>query len=193
MNASAEIAPITVDVRIIAASNRNLDEEVAQGRFRQDLFYRLNVIPIRVPPLSERKDDVPLLVDHFLKKFCQMKGRDIEFSPEALNRLELYHWPGNVRELENLIERMVVTAPHSTILLTDLPSEFLDESEKKAFDLAASKSSLKEACQEFEKQLILRELENRHWNITEVAGVLGERRDTLSRKIKRYGFKSDKS
>lgn len=182
--------PITVDVRILAATNRNLQEQVTNGRFREDLFYRLNVIPIRVPPLRERREDIRLLVNHFVEKYRQEKEREITFLPAALARLERHNWPGNVRELENLVERLVVTAPHAAILLTDLPAEFLDESARKAFDLATSKRSLKEACQEFEKQLILRELESRHWNITEVAQVLGERRDTLSRKIKRYGLKS---
>lgn len=182
--------PITVDVRIVAATNRNLQEQVAKGRFREDLFYRLNVIPIWVPPLRERKEDIPLLVNHFVEKFGQEKGREIGFSAEALARLERHNWPGNVRELENLIERLVVTAPESTILPTDLPAEFWGSAEKEAFDLAVSQRSLKEACQEFEKQVILRELEKHHWNITEVARVLGERRDTLSRKIKRYGLKS---
>ncbi|MGH7453478.1 MAG: sigma-54-dependent transcriptional regulator, partial [bacterium] len=115
--------PITVEVRLIAATNKRLDEEVKQGRFRADLFYRLNVIPLYVPPLRERKEDIPMLVNHFVEKFRREKNREIRFSPEALSRLEKYHWPGNVRELENLIERLVVTAPQATILPTDLPLE----------------------------------------------------------------------
>jgi two-component system nitrogen regulation response regulator NtrX len=183
--------PITVDVRIIAATNKQLDEEVKQNRFRADLFYRLNVIPVFVPPLRERKEDVPLLINHFVEKFRREKNRDIRFSPEALLRLEKHHWPGNVRELENLIERLVVTAPQATILPTDLPPEIFGHSEKEAFDSALSQHSLQEACEEFEKLFLLRHLEKHHWNITEVAQALRERRDTLSRKIKRYGLKAE--
>jgi DNA-binding NtrC family response regulator len=182
--------PITVDVRIVAATNKRLDEEVAHGRFRADLFYRLNVIPMFVPPLRERKEDIPLLVNHFVEKFSREKGREIRLAPETLARLERHTWPGNVRELENLIERLAVTAPQATILPADLPLEILDKPEKEAFDLAMSQRSLHEACAEFEKVFLLRYLEKHHWNITEVARALGERRDTLSRKIKRYGLKN---
>jgi len=107
-----------------------------------------------------------------------------------LSRLEKHSWPGNVRELENLIERLVVTSPQATILPTDLPPEIFGHSEKEAFDSAMSQHSLQEACEEFEKLFLLHHLEKHHWNITEVARVLGERRDTLSRKIKRYGLKN---
>jgi len=182
--------PITVDVRIIAATNKRLDEEVAQGRFRADLFYRLNVIPIFIPPLRERQGDLPLLVNHFLEKFRREKSREIRFASETLARLEKHNWPGNVRELENLVERLVVTALQTMILPTDLPPEIFGQSEKEAFDSAMSQQSLQEACEEFEKAFLLRHLEKHHWNITEVAQALGERRDTLSRKIKRYGLKS---
>jgi DNA-binding NtrC family response regulator len=182
--------PITVDVRIIAATNKRLEEEVKQGRFRADLFYRLNVIPIYVPPLRERREDIPLLANHFVEKFRREKKREIRFAPETLARLEKHIWPGNVRELENLLERLVVTAPQPTILPTDLPPEIFGHSEKEAFDAAMGQQSLQEACEEFEKLFLLRHLEKHHWNITEVAQALGERRDTLSRKIKRYGLKN---
>ncbi len=182
--------PITVDVRIVAATNKRLNEEVAQGRFREDLFYRLNVIPISVPPLRERKEDISLLANHFVEKFGREKGREIRLAPETLARLEKHTWPGNVRELENLVERLAVTSPQATILPADLPPEILDKPEKEAFDLAMSQRSLQEACEEFEKLFLLRHLEKHHWNITEVARTLGERRDTLSRKIKRYGLKN---
>lgn len=181
--------PITVEVRLIAATNKRLDEEVAKGRFRADLFYRLNVIPLYVPPLRERKGDIPLLLNHFVEKLGREKGKETRFSPEALARLERHNWPGNVRELENLVERLIVTAPQSTILPADLPPEILGKSEKEAFDSAMRQRSLQEACEEFEKLFLLRHLEKHRWNITEVAQALGERRDTLSRKIKRYGLK----
>ncbi len=181
--------PITVDVRILTATNRDLPEAVAQGRFRQDLFYRLNVIPVDLPPLRERKGDIPLLVNHFARKFATQKGREVRFTPAALARLEQQQWPGNVRELENLVERLVVTAPQTTILPMHLPAEFLDRSERASLAVTGNETPLKDACREFEKLVILQELERNHWNITEVARILGERRDTLSRKIKRYGLK----
>ena len=181
--------PMTVNVRLIAATNKRLEEEVSQGRFRSDLYYRLNVIPVHVPSLRDRKDDIPLLVNHFLERFRREKNREIHFSSEALARLEKHNWPGNVRELENLIERLVVTAPRATILPTDLPAEMLGKAEKEAFDSAMNQATLQEACDEFEKQFLLRHLEKHRWNITDVAKALGERRDTLSRKIKRYGLK----
>jgi DNA-binding NtrC family response regulator len=143
-----------------------------------------------VPPLRERKEDIPLLVNHFVEKFSREKGREIRLAPETLARLERHTWLGNVRELENLVERLIVTAPHATILPADLPLEILGKSEKEAFDLAMSQRSLQEACEEFEKLFLLRHLEKYHWNITEVSRALGERRDTLSRKIKRYGLKN---
>jgi two-component system NtrC family response regulator/two-component system response regulator AtoC len=183
--------PMTVDVRIIAATNKRLDEEVKQGRFRADLFYRLNVIPLYVPPLRERREDIPLLAAHFVEKFRREKNRAIHLAPETLARLEKHDWPGNVRELENLIERLVVTAPQATILPIDLPPENFGHSEKEAFESAMSQPSLQEAREEFEKVFLLRHLEKHRWNITEVAQALGERRDTLSRKIKRYRLKSE--
>ncbi|MGH7495826.1 MAG: sigma-54-dependent transcriptional regulator [bacterium] len=181
---------ITVDVRIIAATNKRLDEEVAKGRFRADLFYRLNVTPLSLPPLRERKEDIALLVSHFVYKLGCEKGKEIRFSPEALARLERHHWPGNIRELENVVERLLVTAPQTTILPADLPAEILGASEKEIIDRSMCQRSLREACEEFEKLFLLRHLEKHRWNITEVAQALGERRDTLSRKIKRYGLKN---
>jgi DNA-binding NtrC family response regulator len=114
--------PLSVDIRLIAATNKRLDEEVAQGRFRADLFYRLNVIPVYVPPLRERKGDLPLLVEHFVEKFRREKGKEIRFAPETLNRLEKHNWPGNIRELENLIERLAVTAMLLSSLSPLVPS-----------------------------------------------------------------------
>jgi DNA-binding NtrC family response regulator len=182
---------ITVDVRIVAATNRNLSEEVKQGRFREDLFYRLHVIPLSIPPLRERKEDIPLLVDHFVALMEKEKGRRIRFSNEALARLEAHMWQGNVRELENLVERLVVMAEHELITPADLPPEFGIRDEKQAFEQAMKRRSLQEACDEFERLFLLKQLEKHHWNITEVANAIGERRDTLSRKVKRYKLKSE--
>lgn len=183
--------PITVDVRVVAATNKNLEQDVKQGRFREDLFYRLNVIPLSIPPLRERKEDIPLLVDHFIKAMEKEKGRGIRFSNEALARLESHHWRGNVRELENLVERMAVTAEQDLITPADLPSEFGSTATKEAFEHAMARQSLQEACDEFERMFLLKHLEKHHWNITELANAIGERRDTLSRKIKRYKLKSE--
>ncbi len=183
--------PITVDVRVVAATNKNLEQEVKQGRFREDLFYRLNVIPLHIPPLRERKEDVPLLAEHFVNAMEKEKGRRIRFSNEVLARLEAHAWNGNVRELENLVERLVVTAENELITPADLPQEFSADEEKQAFQQAMDRRSLKEASDEFERMFLLRNLEKHHWNITELANAIGERRDTLSRKIKRYKLKSE--
>lgn len=182
---------ITVDVRIITATNKQLEEEVRIGRFREDLFYRLNVIPLHVPSLRERKDDLPLLVDHFTKKFEKEKGRRVQFAVDAIEKMMQYEWRGNVRELENLIERFVVTSSHETILAGDLPREIIGTVEKNAFDEAMQYTTFQDACESFEKAFLLRNLEQHRWNITEVADALGERRDTLSKKIKRYGLKGE--
>ena len=183
--------PITVDVRIIAATNKRLEEEMAGGRFREDLFYRLNVIPIEVPPLRQRQDDIAILLTHFATQMRQEKGREIRFSQAALTLLENYAWPGNVRELENLVQRLAVTVPHATILPTDLPATFRNTVEREAADAGFGQESLEEARATFEKAFLLRYLEKHHWNITAVAAAIGERRDTLSRKIKRLGLKSE--
>ncbi len=182
--------PITVDVRIIAATNKKLEEEVANGRFREDLFYRLNVIPLYIPPLRVRKDDIRLLVNHIVERIDRDKGRTLRFSTDALERLEAYDWPGNVRELENVIERLAVTVAHDTITVDDLPAEIRTNSDGLDFDsFPESFRSLKDAMREYEKHIISQKLNEHHWNISEVARILGERRDTLSRKIKRYGIK----
>jgi DNA-binding NtrC family response regulator len=182
--------PIAVDVRVVAATNRTLAEEVKQGRFREDLFYRLNVIPLSIPPLRERKEDIPLLLEHFIKLMAKEKKRTIRFSKEALARVEAHPWRGNVRELENLIERLVVTAENDLITPADLPDDFGASEEKQAFEHAMTRQSLQEACDEFERMFLLKHLEKYHWNITELANAIGERRDTLSKKIKRYNLKT---
>ena len=182
--------PITVNVRIIAATNKRLEEEVANGRFREDLFYRLNVIPLYIPPLRVRKDDIRLLINHILERIDREKGRKLKFSADALAKLEAYDWPGNVRELENVIQRLAVTAVPDNITAKDLPAEFHVDSDGIGYDSSVELSgSLKEVMREYEKHIISRKLEEHQWNISEVARILGERRDTLSRKIKRYGIK----
>ena len=114
--------PIKVDVRVIAASNKNLKDEIERGNFREDLYYRLSVIPIKVPSLKERKEDVPSLVDHFLREFCAENGKKLKkITSEALDLMSRYDWPGNVRELKNLIERLVIMVPGNTITTMDIP------------------------------------------------------------------------
>jgi two-component system nitrogen regulation response regulator NtrX len=179
---------ITVDVRIIAASNKDLLEEIRRGAFREDLYYRLNVIPFEVPPLGERGEDIPLLAGHFLRSFCEEYGKpDKELSPEAMELLLDYQWPGNVRELRNVIERMVIMVPARTIQAFDLaPSLRRPGVRREAWP--GADGTLKEARMRFERELILRRLEENHWNVTKTAERLGIERSNLHRKMRAYGI-----
>jgi len=182
--------PIKVDVRIITATNKDLKKEVEQGKFREDLFYRLNVIPIYVPPLRERIEDIPLLVTYFLSKLSVENGvREKRMSQSAMKLLQSYKWPGNVRELKNLIERLVIMVPSDTIEASDLPSSFLEHSRS----MQLSPMELKKARNDFERDFIIQMLEASNWNITETAQKLGIERTNLHRKMKQYNInrKSD--
>jgi two-component system nitrogen regulation response regulator NtrX len=176
----------TADVRIIAATNKNLEEEIAKGNFREDLFYRLNVIPFYVPPLRERKEDVPLLARHFLAEFARAYGRQCrDFSPEALATLAAYNWPGNVRELRNLVERIAILNPTArTIEARHLPP--LLRRPRRAAE--ADFSSLHEARSAYEREFILKKLEENAGNMTRTAEVLGLERSHLYRKMKSLGM-----
>ncbi|RMD51976.1 MAG: sigma-54-dependent Fis family transcriptional regulator, partial [Nitrospirae bacterium] len=179
---------IKVDVRIIAATNRLLEEEVKKGKFREDLFYRLNVIPLYVPPLRERKDDIELLSYYFLKKFCKKNQRPMmRIHPEVLEYLKNYPWPGNVRELENLMERLTVLKDEAekTITLQDLPTRFTTK--HYAVDLTFTEDGidLNRAVQEFEKRLIQQALEASNGVKSKAASLLKINRTTLVEKIKR--------
>jgi DNA-binding NtrC family response regulator len=180
----------TVDVRVIAATNQDLELAIQQGRFRQDLFYRLNVIPIHVPPLRERREDVPLLVGHFLKAAAEKQGRSgASISREALDRLCLHDWPGNVRELENLVERLVVL--HDGEIGVDaLPAEVCEprQAPSQAPRLPRSGLSFRSAVDRFESDLILQALRQTDWNKNRAARLLGLGRTTLIEKIKRKGL-----
>ncbi len=177
---------IKVDVRIIAATNKDLKKEVEQGRFREDLFYRLNVIPIYVPPLRERIEDIPLLVTYFLVKFSVENGvKEKKISQSAIKALQSYQWPGNVRELKNLIERLVIMVSSDTIEASDLPSNFFDYSRPLP---SVEKMDLKNARNEFEKDFIIQVLESSNWNITEASQKLGIERTNLHRKIRQYNI-----
>jgi transcriptional regulator with PAS, ATPase and Fis domain len=171
---------LEVDVRVIAATNKNLNEEMKKGTFREDLYYRLNVIPIFVPPLRERKDDLLLLTSHFLKKFSQEKGKEItNFSSEVMEILLAHSWPGNVRELENVIEHAVIISKQDRILTKDLP-QYLLEKPLPTGELVS--------LQDYEKSLILKTLEKTNWNKHQTAKRLKINRSTLYGKMKRYGL-----
>lgn len=177
---------VEVDVRLVAATNRDLKKMVDEGTFREDLYYRLNVVTIHLPPLRERPDDIPLLVQHFLKEIAAENGKTIAgLTPEAMGALAAYAWPGNVRELRNVIERMVVMARGDTLTVRDLPAALRDESRPRG-GLPAGPISLDEA----EKQLILRALKACDDNRTAAARQLGISRRTLHRKLKEYGLES---
>ena len=182
---------IEVDVRVIAATNKDLEEEISQGRFREDLYYRLNVIPFHVPPLRERQKDIPELVNHFLEHFCCQESREIkEMDQDAMDCLAAYPWPGNVRELKNLIERVVIMSPDQKIHKEMLPQDFLDKGPKAGKGQVPTNSlsagSFREAKEEFEKEFLLHKLEENGWNISRTAEAVGIERSNLHRKIKAY-------
>lgn len=179
---------VNVNVRIIAATNRNLKEMVAQGKFRQDLFYRLSVIPIHLPPLRERREDIIPLAEHFLNVFSKKYGKRKEFSPEACEALTRYDWPGNVRELENLIELLVVTTDSELIRGSDLPPEF-----GQAIALAgANQSRLTAALQGLER-LLIKDAIDRFGSTRKAAQALGISQPTLVRKMRKLGIVKDAS
>jgi transcriptional regulator with GAF, ATPase, and Fis domain len=180
-----------VDVRVIAATNQDLEQAIREKRFREDLFYRLNVIPIEVPPLRDRPEDIPLLAQHFLEVACLDKGHGPEgIAREALDRLCAHSWPGNVRELENLMERLVILGNGGEIELSDLP-EALHQSPSISLStpqLPAGGLSFRDVVDDFETELILQALEQTHWNKNRAAQLLGLNRTTLLEKIKKKGL-----
>jgi len=178
---------VKIDVRFIAATNVDLRRAVADGAFREDLFYRLNVVPIAVPPLRERRDDIPLLVNHFLRKYARQFCRPAsEVSSGALELLQQYHWPGNVRELENIIERSVALAADKVIQLADIPLDLAMVPGRTPWDDGLT---FREARQEFERQLILRALDRAGGNQTVAARMLGMHRNTLITKMVHLGLR----
>jgi two-component system response regulator AtoC len=177
---------IKVDVRIIAASNADLKKAVRNETFREDLYYRLNVVPITVPPLRERREDIPLLVNHFIRKFTHEFKKQISgVSPDALAALQEYPWPGNVRELQNIIERSVALVEGALIQLKDLPLDLMLP-DHGARARAAETLPLKQACEQFERQIVLRVLERARWNQSEAARLLGLHRNTLKVKLAKW-------
>ncbi len=187
---------VQVDVRVVAATNRDLRAEVAAGRFREDLFYRLHVFPVTLPPLRERRDDIPLLAQHFLEKHANALRREVDgFAPDALRALTGYPWPGNVRELENAVERAVAIAGGKRIQLRDLPAEVKGTQEgaippevlarlpyREAVDLARERVSREYLA------TLLRDLEG---NVTKAAERAGMERETLHRLLRRHGLRSE--
>ena len=201
--------PTPIDIRVITATHRNLEESIQEGRFREDLFYRLNVIPIHLPPLRERKTDIPLLAKHFLKQF-NGNAKPKTISDEAMEFLVNYSWPGNIRELANFIERMVVLSIGSTITPCDLPekvlgdtpkekwqpleedeegnpAQILQQSLRQSFHVGIPEEgiNLKKIVEEFEKELLLEALEKTGWVKNKAANLLGLNRTTLVEKLKK--------
>jgi len=171
---------LEVDVRVIAATNKNLMEEIRKGTFREDIYYRLNVIPIFVPPLRAREDDIPLLASYFLQKFSQEKGKEVtSISPEVMEILLAHSWPGNVRELENVIEHAIIIAKQEKILPKNLPQYLLQQP-------LPTKQLI--SLQDHEKNLIMKTLEETNWNKHQTAKKLKINRSTLYGKMKRYGL-----
>ena len=183
--------PIPIDVRFIAATNVDLRQAVAEGKFREDLYYRLSVMPVTVPPLRRRREDIPLLVAHFVRRFSQALNRRIDgFTPEALDVLAQYAWPGNVRELQNIVERLVAVAEGPTIGVNDLPLDLLVP-EPRAGLGETTLLPLKRATEEFQRQIVLRVLDRVRWNRSEAARVLGIHRNSLALMLARWGLARD--
>ena len=185
------VKTIKIDVRIISATNIDLKKAIKEGRFREDLYYRLNVVPIELPPLRDRREDIPLLVRHFLGIFNREFSKKIEdITPEAMDSLVNYRWPGNVRELRNVIERLVALTKEEVISHKRLPLDILLTVNTEEADMEEEGGMLlKEAREQFEKQFILGVLEKVNWNQTEAAKMLGIHRNTLLMKIQNLGIK----
>lgn len=202
--------PIPIDVRVIAATHRDLEASIENEKFREDLYYRLNVIPIHLPPLRERQEDIPHLVNHYLKVFNESKGKNVTgVDPQALKILCNYPWPGNIRELANFVERMVVLSRSGTLTPRDLPAKVLGDTpqenwapheeevpgdsprnftEQSAATLLSGLPeegiSLKQVVEEFEKELIVEALDRTDWVKNKAAQVLGLNRTTTGKKLK---------
>ncbi len=186
---------IQVDVRIIAATNQPLEQLVKEGKFREDLYYRLNVVPIWIPPLRERKEDIPLLVEHIVKKFNIKLNKNIKgFTPKAIQVLKKYDWPGNIRELENQVERLMLFSDSEWIDLEDLPEVFFSEGPiapvtSISLGHISLKDAVKDVAQQVEKAYILEALKQTDFNVTHAARLLMISRKTLQNKMKELGLR----
>ncbi|MDX9746242.1 MAG: sigma-54 dependent transcriptional regulator [Syntrophales bacterium] len=183
--------PISMDVRVLAATNKDLEKEMEAGRFRQDLYYRLNVIPLVLPPLRERKGDIPVLVKRFLRDFAQREGEpEKSIDDEALSLFQDHDWPGNVRELKNFTERLVIMTPGLTIAAGDVPSLEKEIHGDMPEDRMPLADSFRAAKVDFEKHFIVRKLQEFDGNISRTAEAIGLERSNLHRKIKAYGLET---
>jgi two-component system nitrogen regulation response regulator NtrX len=180
-------ALVRVDVRIVAATNKDLQEEIRAARFREDLFFRLNVVPIYVPPLRDRTDDIPRLAEHFMATLSAEYGRRVKrFAPDAMSRLQHYTWPGNVRELHNVVERLLIMVPDSVITAQDV--SFIGDAPLVDAAAPAAVTPLAEARDRFERDYILHVLAAQHGNISRTADALGVERSNLYKKMRAFGI-----
>ena len=181
--------PIPVDVRVLAATNANLEEKIQEGKFRDDLYYRLSVIPIRLATLRERRDDIPLLSNHFLKKICQQNQIPSKsLTLEAMHKLVHYDWPGNVRELENAIERSVILEESDTITLDTLPGKIVSGS---GSNTSFFRRTQPKTLEEIEREYLIRVLKETNWQKKQAADILGVDTSTIYRKMQRYRITQD--
>jgi two-component system nitrogen regulation response regulator NtrX len=180
---------VSIDCRVIAATNKNLEREIQTGGFREDLYFRLNVIPFHMPPLRDRREDIPLLVDHFIEHFSAEYGkRPKKAAPSAMEQLMAYQWPGNVRELKNVIERLVIMVTSDEIAAKDLPAP-MRRGREEAMEGLGDFPSLASAREAYEKQFILKKLQDNGGNVSRTAEALQIERSHLYRKMKAYGIK----
>lgn len=179
---------IKINVRILAATNKNLQEAINEKTFREDLFHRLNVIPIHVPPLRERREDIPILIEHFTKEICNKNKFPLKkFSDGAISKLQAMQWKGNVRELRNIIERIVIMIPNDEIREEDL-KDLLPQTKSDMEDIINISNSFQEFKEKAERSFILKQLEANNWNISKTADILGIQRSHLYNKMKKYGI-----
>ena len=179
---------IKVDVRLISATNRNLEERIQEGLFRQDLYFRLNVIPIYVPPLRERKKDIPLLVKYFTETYCRSNNfKEKRFTDEVMKLFMKYNWPGNIRELQNTVERLIIMSPGEVIGMDELPENILRGAELAPRSFGGY-NKLKEFKEASEREFLLAKLRENNWNILKTARAIGTPRSNLYKKMKRYGL-----
>jgi len=187
-------ASIEVDVRVLAATNKDIEHEIREGNFREDLYYRLNVVPLHVPPLSRRREDIPLLIEHFARVYCTENGMPPKrFEPDAIESLTERPWPGNVRELKNTVERLVILAPAETITAADVEALSGPRAGMAGGtdDLIESHSSFTDYRDAAEKAFLTRKLDENDWNVSETARKLGMQRSHLYKKIEKHGLSRD--
>ncbi len=184
---------IKVDIRVIAATNKDLKKLVEEGKFREDLYYRLNVIPIYVPPLRERREDIPLLIGYFLDKFSKEYKKELSIEPEVIDILTRYHWPGNVRELQNLIERFVILSSGGVITKRDIPKDILEsvEGKKSLKESPPQENKLPSTIELLERQQIEKALKESGYVIKKAAKILGMTPRQVSYRIKKYGIRME--